>query len=108
MSNANPVQKYNRYGPDQRSEFDKKGHPGKFLQSITCGTGTTIFTGSYFGVGGIIVPASTTGTASFSNGGVIPLGSLASSTPSIYELSLQSVKVDSGTVYALIRNQNIR
>lgn len=107
MADPNPIQPYS-FGSDQRAEFDRKGHPGKFLKSITCGTGITTFTGSYYGVGGLIVPSGTTGTASFSNGGVIPLASLASSTPSIYELSLDKVIVDSGTVYALIRNQIIR
>ena len=104
---SNPIQPYN-YPSDQRDEFERKGHPGKFLQSITCTSGTTTFTGSYYGVGGLIVPSGVVGTASFSNGGVIPLGTLASSGPSIYEFSLSSVKVDSGTVYALIRNQIIR
>jgi len=103
----NPVYP-NSFTTDARSEFDKKGHPGKFHQSITCGTGTTTFTGSYFGVGGLIVPNGCTGTASFSNGGSIPLGAIASNSPVIHEFSLSSVKVDSGTVYVLIRNQLIR
>jgi hypothetical protein len=104
---SNQVHPYN-FGTDQRNEFERKGHPGKYFQSITCGTGTTTFTGSNFGVGGLIVPSGTTGTASLSNGGLIPLGVLASSGPSVYEFSLLNVKVDSGTVYALIRNQIIR
>lgn len=102
-----PGQRYN-FPPSQANEFDRKGHPGKFLRSITCTTGTTTFTGSNFGMGGLIVPTGATGTASLSLGGDIPLGSLASSNPLIYEFSLRSVKVDSGTVYALIRNQIIR
>lgn len=106
MSNANPIQP-NNYGADARDEFERKGHPGRFFKSITC-TGTTVFTGSNFGAGGIIVPTGTTGTASFSNGGVIPLAVLATGGTRIYEISLSSVKVDSGTVYVLIRNQNIR
>lgn len=103
----NEIHPYN-YGSDQRDEFQKRGHPGKFYQSITCTVGTTDFTGSNFGVGGLIVPNGSTGTASFSNGGTIPLGVLASSSPVIHEFSLSSVKVDGGTVYALIRNQLIR
>lgn len=106
MSNANPVQPYS-YGTDARSEFERKGHPGKFYRSISC-TGTTVFTGSNFGVGGIIVPTGTTGTASLSFGGDIPLSVLATGGARIYDLSLSSVKVDSGTVYVLIRNQSIR
>lgn len=107
MSNANPIQPYS-YGTDNRSEFEIKGHPGRFFKSITCTTGTTVFTGSNFGLGGLIVSPGTTGTASFSNGGSIPLAALSASNASIFEFSLHSVKVDSGTVYGLIRNQLIR
>lgn len=103
---ANPVQLHD-YPADQRTEFDIKGHPGKFYKSILCTTGTTNFTGSNFGVGAIIVPSGTTGTASLSVGGSIPLYVLTGSND-IIELSVSSVKVDSGTVYALIRNQIIR
>lgn len=103
----NPVYS-NSFTTDERSEFDKKGHPGKFYKSITCTTGTTNFTGSNFGVGGLIVPNGASGTASLSLGGDISLGALASNSPAIHELSLTSVKVDGGTVYALIRNQLIR
>jgi hypothetical protein len=104
---ANEVQPYS-YGSDARNEFERKGHPGKYYSSITCNTGTTIFTGSNFGIGGLIVTNGTTGTASFSNGGEIPLSVLSASNSDVFEFSLSSVKVDSGTVYALIRNQIIR
>jgi len=101
---VNEIQPYN-FPPSQANEFERKGHPGKFLQSITCVNGTTThFTGSNFGVGGLIVPTSTTGTASLSKGGEIPLAALAGSQR-IFELSVSSVKVDSnGPVYALVRN----
>jgi hypothetical protein len=98
------VQPYD-YPVSQANDFERLGHPGKFHQSIICGTGTTTFTGSNFGVGGIIVPSGTTGTASLSLGGSIPLSVLAGGSARIYELSLSSVTVDSGTVYVLIRNQ---
>ena len=105
---ANEIQPYN-YGSDRRTEFDKKGHPGKYYKVITCTSGTTNFTGSNFGLGGIIVTSGTTGTASFSDGGSIPLAALsASNGGTTYEFSLSSVNVSSGTVYALIRNQIIR
>jgi len=102
-----PIQPYD-YPVSQLNDFERLGHPGRFHQSISCGSGTTVFTSSNFGVGGIIVPSGTTGTASLSLGGVIPLSVLAAGGARIYELSLSSVKVDSGTVYVLIRNQTIR
>lgn len=110
MPDVNEIHPYN-YGSNQASDFERKGHPGKFLSVITCTSGTTNFTGSNYGVGGIIVNIGTVGTASLSAGGTIPLhiftGSAANGN-AIIELSVSSVKVDSGTVYALIRNQLIR
>lgn len=104
---SEPGQKYN-FPAANLNDFQRLGHPGKFHQSITCTSGTTYFTGSNFGVGGLIVPNGASGTASLSHGGDIPLGTLASSSPYVWEFSLSSVKVDGGTVYALIRNQVIR
>lgn len=101
------TQPYN-YPASQYSEFEKKGHPGKFHRVINCSVGTTFFTGSNFGAGGLLVPGGTTGTASFSNGGSMSLHDLDSNTPTLYEFSLSSVQVDSGNVYVLIRNQMIR
>jgi hypothetical protein len=98
------VQPYD-YPSSQANDFERLGHPGRFHKSVTCTSGTTIFTGSNFGAGGIIVPSGTTGTASLSLGGVIPLSVLAAGSVRAYELSISSVKVDSGTVYVLIRNQ---
>lgn len=113
MSNPNPngIQPYS-YPASQADEFEKKGHPGMFLQSITCPSGsTTTFTGSNYGIGGLIVAYPTTGTASLSLGGEIPLATLAtmSSQGAIIEISVRRVTVLSGgPVYALIRNQLVR
>lgn len=107
MADTTGIQPYS-YPASQANDFERLGHPGKYFKSIACSSGTTVFTGSNFGVGGLIVPNGTVGTASFSNGGVMPLGVIASTSPGVFEFSLQSVKVDSGTVYALIRNQIIR
>jgi hypothetical protein len=100
---ANEIHPYN-FPTSQANDFERKGHPGKFLKSITCDSGITNFTGSNFGAGGIIVPSGTTGTASLSAGGEVPFSVLAGAQR-IFEFSLSSVKVDSGTVYVLIKNQ---
>lgn len=99
---VNEIHPYD-FTPSQANDFERLGHPGKFLQSITCAVGTTTFTGSNFGMGGLIVPGGASGTAYFSKGGTIPLSALSGSQR-IFEVSLSSVTVDSGTVYALIRN----
>jgi len=103
---VNEIHPYN-FPASQANEFERKGHPGKFLKSITCTSGTTTFTGSNYGQGGLIVPAGASGTAYFSAGGSIPLSDL-SGAQRIFEFALNSVTVDSGTVYALIKNQLVR
>lgn len=105
----NEVHPYN-YPTSQADDFTRVGHPGRFLRTISCGTGVTTFTSSNFGAGGIIVPSGVTGTASLSGGGDLPLATIAGTATagnSIVELSLRSVKVDSGTVYVLIKNPSI-
>jgi hypothetical protein len=101
---SNEIHSYN-FPASQANDFERKGHPGKFLQSITCSSGTTTyFTGSNYGQGGLLVPNGASGTAYFSAGGSVPL-SILSGSQRIFEFSLSSVTVDSGTVYALIKNQ---
>jgi hypothetical protein len=99
----NETHKYN-FPPTQADDFERKGHPGKFLRSIPCGTGTTYFTGSDYGAGGIIVPSGATGTASLSAGGDVPFSVLAGAQR-VFEFSIESVTVATGTVYVLIKNQ---
>lgn len=100
---VNQIHPYN-FPSSQANDFERKGHPGKFLKSISCESGITYFTGSNYGAGGIIVPTGTTGTASLSAGGDVPFTALAGAQR-IFEFSIQSVKVDSGTAYVLIKNQ---
>jgi hypothetical protein len=95
------------YPASEANDFQRKGHPGRFNTAITCPNGsTTNFTGSNFGVGAIIVPTSADGTAYLSNGGQIPLSSIAGT--GIQELSVEKITVSSGTIYALKRNQLVR
>lgn len=100
---SNEIHPYN-FPPSEANDFKRKGHPGKFLKSITCTSGFTYFTGSNYGVGGLVVPNGATGTAYLSGGGEIPIASFSDSKR-IIELSLYSVNVTGGTVYALIKNQ---
>jgi hypothetical protein len=100
---VNEIHPY-EFPPSQANDFQRMGHPGKFLKSIPCGTGTTNFTSSNYGAGGIIVPSGAVGTASLSGGGEIPFSVLAGAQR-VFEFSVSSVKVDSGTVYVLIKNQ---
>lgn len=107
MADTTGIQPYN-YPASQANEFERLGHPGKYHQVIACSSGTTTFTGSNFGIGGLIVPTGSAGTAFFSNGGSLPLGVLAQGSIRIYEFSLSSITVSAGTVYALVRNQLVK
>lgn len=105
MSNEfNPV--YLRAEQQQfESEFLRKGHPGKWHGSITCTTGSTLFTGSNYGVGALVVVSGSTGTVTLSSdNSQIPIQALSG----LVELSPLKIDVNSGTVYALKRNNIIR
>jgi hypothetical protein len=103
MPDINEIHPYN-FPASQANDFERKGHPGRFLKTIECSPGTTTFTGSNYGQGGLIVPNGASGTAYFSAGGSVPL-SVLSGSQRILEFSLFSVTVNAGTVYALIKNQ---
>ena len=103
MADSNPIQPYN-FPASQANEFQRKGHPGKWLKSISV-SGTVWFTGSNYGAGAIIPHSSAAGTAYLTGGGSINIGNLAKTY--IHELSIE--RIESGAdCYVLIRNQMIR
>lgn len=100
---ANPIQP-NNYPTSSASQFERLGHPGKWLKSIAV-SGTVWFTGSNYGAGAIIPYSSAAGTAYLTGGGSINIGNLAKTY--IHELSIE--RIESGAdCYVLIRNQVIR
>lgn len=103
MADANPIQPYN-YGSSQANDFERKGHPGKWLKSVTV-SGTVWFTGSNYGAGAIIPYSSAAGTAYLSGGGSINIGNLAKTY--IHELSIEHIEGGSDC-YVLFRNQIVR
>lgn len=107
MADTIGIQPYS-YPASQANDFERLGHPGRYHKSITCTSGVTTFTGSNFGVGALIVPTGSAGMVYLSNGGEIPLAVLSQGSIRQYELSVSSVNVSSGTIYALVRNQVVR
>lgn len=103
---ANPVQPYNYPAPtvETNNDFNRLGHPGKFFKSISV-SGSSFFTGSNYGAGGILPLSGSIGTAQLSGGGSIDLSKLAAGF--IHELSVQSVS-GANNVIILIRNQAVR
>ena len=100
---ADAIHPYN-YPPSEANDFERKGHPGKWLKSISV-SGTQYFTGSNYGAGAIIPYGSAAGTVYLSNGGSIDISKLAKGY--IHELSIEHVE-NAADSYVLIRNQVIR
>ena len=103
---ANAIHPYN-YPPSEANEFERKGHPGKWLKSISVtGSASIEFTGSNYGAGAILTTnQSATGTIYLSEGGTVTVASLTHGH--IHELSIK--KIESGDhCLVLIRNQMIR
>lgn len=125
MSNPNETHPYN-YPTSSANDFERWGHPGKWHGVIACEVGETIFTGSNFGVGGLLVNRDATGMIYLSKTGSITIEEVKSLTigiatngavttslysyegSNIVELSPYSINVTAGKVYALLRNQVIR
>ena len=103
MPTFNEVHPYN-FPTSSASDFDRKGHPGKWLKTITV-SGTVWFTGSNYGAGAIIPFSSAAGTAYLTGGGSINIGNLAKTY--IHELSIERIE-GGADCYVLIRNQMIR
>ncbi len=100
---VNEVHPYN-FPASQANDFERKGHPGKWLKSIAV-SGTVWFTGSNYGAGAIIPYSSAAGTAYLTGGGSINIGNLPKTT--LTELSIEHIE-GGADAYVLIRNQMIR
>ena len=94
------------YTPSQASQFERLGHPGKYVTVQSFTGGQTFYTGSNYGYGAILVVTGTGLTASLSNGGSIGLADLNAKT--MYDLSISSISgsANSGLVY-LFKRQGV-
>ena len=89
-------------GSDQ---FDRLGHPGKYVTSLAYTGGTLDLTGSNYGYGSIIIKTVGGATASLSAGGIIPLGDLSAGV--IYDLSLARISGGTSSVIYVLKRQGI-
>jgi hypothetical protein len=85
---------YPGYTATEQNQFDRLGHPGKYMTAYTYTGGQVDFTGSNYGYGAIIVGTAGGATASLSNGGILPLG-LIEGNKDIIDLSIS--KISGGT-----------
>jgi hypothetical protein len=89
-------------GSDQ---FDRLGHPGKYVTAVTYTSGQLDLTGSNYGYGSIIVKTHGNATASLSAGGQIILGDLTAGV--IYDLSLAQIKGGTNSIIYVLKRQGI-
>jgi hypothetical protein len=102
---ANATHPYN-FPTSQANDFERLGHPGKWLKSISVSGSSTIwFTGSNYGAGAIIPYSSAAGTVYLTGGGSINISNLPKTH--LTELSIQHIE-GGNDCYVLIRNQVIR
>jgi|TARA_B100000900_G_C20454054_1_gene664401 hypothetical protein len=88
--------------PSGHSDFQNKGHVGKFSGVTVVANATQSFTASYYGAGGLIVgESSTTGHAHLSHGGSLNLAHLTVGT--LYEVGVSEVACNNKKVYVLKR-----
>jgi hypothetical protein len=104
---TNVISDKSGYTADERDDFEKFGHPGKWFKIIEVGNGEDLIcTGSNFGVGAVIITNTDT-TLHLSGGGT--LAGTVVGTNTLFEGSIERVQNgSSGVVYALVRNQRIR
>ena len=90
------------FGSDQ---FDRLGHPGKYVTTLAYTGGQLELTGSNYGYGSIIIKTVGGATASLSAGGQIPLGDLSAGV--IYDLSLARISGGTSSVIYVLKRQGI-
>lgn len=93
------------YTNAQVSQFERLGHPGKYTSVQMYTGGQTIFTGSNYGYGSIMVVTAGTATASLSNGGSVHLGDLT--VKQLYDLSILSISGSLGASVYVFKRQGV-
>lgn len=94
---------YPGYTATEQNQFDRLGHPGKYMSSYRYTSGQVDFTGSNYGYGSIIVKTPGNATASLSAGGEIILSDLTAGV--IYDLSISQIKGGSASVIYVLKRQ---
>ena len=103
---------YPGYNETEQNQFDRLGHPGKWIQAVEYDGTQLDFTGSMYGFGGIIIgdPA-TNADIYLSGGGIVNTRSLLATdgannllaTGNIIELSVAKIAAGNGQMTVLKR-----
>jgi hypothetical protein len=87
------------------SQFERLGHPGRYITSRQYTSGQLDLTGSNYGYGALMVVTAGGATASLSGGGEIGLNDLTAKT--IYDISLSKITGGSGSVIYVFKRQGM-
>lgn len=87
------------------SQFERLGHPGRYITSQRYTSGQLDFTGSNYGYGAIMVVTAGGATASLSGGGEIGLTDVTAKT--IYDLSLLKISGGTGSIIYVFKRQGM-
>jgi hypothetical protein len=93
------------YTPTAASQFERLGHPGKYITSYQYSSGDIYFTGSNYGYGSIMVVAAGGATASLSNGGTLNLGDL--NVKNVYDFSISRITGGTASSIYLFKRQGV-
>jgi len=94
---------YPGYTETAQNQFDRLGHPGKYMTSYRYTGGQVDFTGSNYGYGSIVVKTHGNATASLSAGGQVILSDLSAGV--IYDLSISQIKGGSNSIVYVLKRQ---
>ena len=89
--------------PSDYSDFQKKGHPGKFYATTTVADGMTAYTGSNYGWNAAIVKTHGSAVFHLSGGGTIAATNLTAGV--VYEFSIQKITAASSATIYLLKTQ---
>jgi hypothetical protein len=95
---------YPGYTATGQNQFDRLGHPGKYMTAYQYTGGQVDFTGSNYGYGAILVSVANGATASLSNGGVLPLG-LLDGHKDILDVSISKIHGGTASIVYVFKKQ---
>lgn len=87
------------------SQFERLGHPGRYIKALKYTSGQLELTGSNYGYGALMVVTSGGATASLSGGGEIGLNDLTANT--IYDISLSKISGGTSSVIYVFKRQGM-
>ena len=84
-------------------DFERMGHPGKYISAATVADGQTDYTGSNYGYGSVIVKTHGSAVFHLSDGGSVAAENLTAGV--VYDLSLAKITAASSAVIYVMKRQ---